>query len=287
MKFAIIVSQKDIAGLNIKDKLQKYHYFLPTNELFDDSFVLKLNNDVRLFTIKDDSIYSENIDKKIDAELFIFATKHQAASGTHSLSIHVPGNFGIAKAGGEDKYLCKAMSSHMKYAYTKMQELSKELNFEIIQESTHHGPKMNKPAMFIEIGSDINSWEREDAGRIIANIIFELVTKEIAIKKEYCIIGGMHYNYVADKINKNTDFCVGHICTKYNMENIDENMILQIIEKSENRDEVSFLFDWKGANNAECRNKIINMIESVGKKWFRSDKFFIINSLFLLILLIE
>ncbi|MFA6089677.1 MAG: D-aminoacyl-tRNA deacylase [Candidatus Woesearchaeota archaeon] len=276
MKFAIIVSKKDIAGLNIKDKLQKYHSFLPTEEIFDSNSVMKFgdkNNEVKLFTIENDSIHSENIDKKIYADNFIFATKHQAASGTHSLSIHVPGNFGMAGAGGKNHFLGKAMSSFMKYSYKRMQELSEGLNFQIIQECTHHGPCIDKPVMFIEIGSSQESWIREDAGKIIAQIIYELVVNEIPILKEYAVIGGMHYNYVADKINKNTEFCVGHICTKYNMDNLNEEIVEQIVLKSETSS-VEFLFDWKGANTAESRNKVISIIESKGYKWHRSDKFF-------------
>jgi len=51
-------------------------------------------------------------------------------------------------------------------------------------------------------------------------------------------------------------------------------MINQMIEKSESSANVAFLFDWKGANTAECRNKIISVVESLERKWFRSDKFF-------------
>lgn len=279
MKFAIIVSEKDIAGLNIKNKLLKQYNFCLAEEHFGKYPVFELGHHTKLYTLEDDSIHSEHLDKNIDAECFIFATKHQAASGTHSLSVHVPGNFGVAGAGGNDGFLCKAMSSYMKYAYKRMAELNFEqkLDFQIIQECTHHGPCIDKPVMFIEIGSTEESWTREDAGKIIAQIIVELVNFGVENKipkcEEYIVIGGMHYNYVADKINKNTDFCVGHICTKYNMDKIDDSLIIQMVEKSETKD-VSFLFDWKGANTAECRNKIIAILDSRNIKWFRSDKFF-------------
>jgi D-aminoacyl-tRNA deacylase len=276
MKFAIIVSEKDLAGMNIRDKLLKQNNFSLTDESFGKYPVYLLNDCAKLYTIEEDTIHSEHLDKKIEAEYFIFATKHQAASGTHSLSVHAPGNFGIAGAGGKNGFLCIAMSSYMKYSYKRMCDfnLEQKLNFRVIQECTHHGPCMEKPVMFIEIGSTEESWIREDAGIIIAKIIIELVSTEIPKCEEYIVIGGMHYNYVADKINKMTDFCVGHICTKYNMDKIDEAMISQLIEKSETGKDVKFLFDWKGNSSAEKRNEIIAILETKGIKWFRSDKFF-------------
>jgi D-aminoacyl-tRNA deacylase len=279
MKFAIIVSEKDVAGMNIKDKLLKNQEFSLVQENFGKYPVFELANCInktKLYTLEEDTIHAEHIDKKIDADYFIFATKHQAASGTHSLSVHVPGNFGLAGAGGKDGFLCKTMSSFMKYAYRRMVEFNnlEKLDFQVIQECTHHGPCIDKPVMFIEIGSTEESWIREDAGIIISKIIIELVSTHIPKCEEYIVIGGMHYNYVADKVNKMTDFCVGHICTKYNMDKIDDAMISQMIEKSESGREFKFLFDWKGNSSAEKRNEIISMLESKNIKWFRSDKFF-------------
>lgn len=78
----------NIAGFLEKEDLSKYN--------------------AKLYLIEKESIYNENIDKEIEAEQFIFATKHQSSQGVHSLSCHSPGNWSIAEAGGENKKLCIA-----------------------------------------------------------------------------------------------------------------------------------------------------------------------------------
>ena len=61
MQTAIIISQKDIAGLNIKNSL--LNYFRKNNEKFEDSEVYELDN-LKMYTTNKDSIHCENIDKK-------------------------------------------------------------------------------------------------------------------------------------------------------------------------------------------------------------------------------
>ena len=138
MKVEIIVSKKDAAGMNIAE-------FLKNENL----------NGASLHFMEEESVFCEDIDNEIDADLFIFATKHQSASGVPSLCVHTPGNWGKADYGGKDKELGIAPASYLKAAFLKLVELSKEreLNYEVIQECTHHGPFISKPCMFIEIGS--------------------------------------------------------------------------------------------------------------------------------------
>nr|GEU89156.1 D-aminoacyl-tRNA deacylase [Tanacetum cinerariifolium] len=45
--------------------------------------------------------------------------------------------------------------------------------FEITLEATHHGPVTNKPTMFVEIGSTIDCWKRQDAAQVIAQLVWE------------------------------------------------------------------------------------------------------------------
>ena len=110
--FAVITSKKDPAGLNIKQSLIEQG-FEETEEEFDGEKIYQLD-DARLYTIEEDSIYCENIDKKIDADQFIFATKHKSEKEVKTLCCHVPGNFGKAELGGRDKQLCFSDASFLK-----------------------------------------------------------------------------------------------------------------------------------------------------------------------------
>ncbi|CAA6670096.1 unnamed protein product [Spirodela intermedia] len=45
--------------------------------------------------------------------------------------------------------------------------------FEVTLEATHHGPVVNTPTMFVEIGSTEEYWGRQDAAQVIALLLWE------------------------------------------------------------------------------------------------------------------
>ncbi len=116
MKTAIIISTKDPAGMNIKECLLVLFDFKELKEEFDNNYVYELNNnesiikdkEIKLYTTNKETICCENIDKIINADLFIFATKHQSKEGIPSFSCHAPGNWNKAELGGKEKQLCVA-----------------------------------------------------------------------------------------------------------------------------------------------------------------------------------
>ena len=194
MRVAIIVSTQDIAGMNIKDKLLKKG-FAEQDEKFEENSVYELknikNDDSRLYTTVKDTVNCEHIDKEIDADFFVFATKHQSISGIPSLSCHVPGNWGKAEMGGEDIKLCTAWASYLKLAYQALHK-NNSIGFDVVMEVTHHGPYLEKPVMFIEIGSTEKQWGRDDGGEIVANSTLDFLSKEHDNFKIAVGFGGLH-----------------------------------------------------------------------------------------------
>tara|TARA_Y100000310_G_scaffold61961_1_gene57209 strand:- start:11815 stop:12645 length:831 start_codon:yes stop_codon:yes gene_type:complete len=268
MKFVIIVSKKDPAGLNIKNSLINLFRFKELDEKFEENSIYQLNN-IKLYTANKESIYCENIDKEIDADLFVFATKHQSAKGVSSLSCHAPGNWSKAEAGGSDKELCVAPALYLKEAFVRLTENAKNTEHEITMECTHHGPFLNKPCFFIEIGSSLEEWKNKDSGDIIAKTIMEILSKDIKKGKSCFVIGGSHYNHTANKIMLNSNYAVGHICPKYMLEVLNENLLRQAIERTVPKAELVVL-DWKGLG--EHKQKIIKLIEERGLEYKRSKE---------------
>ncbi len=250
-KIAIITTTDDTASVNIKKCLLELYKWNKTDKEFGGNEIYQLENksninkQTKLYTTDITSIFCENIDDKIDADLFIFATKHQSKSGIPSLSCHSPGNWTKAEAGGEDRKLCNAPSSYLRAAFLKLKELN-NLNFDVVQECTHHGPFLQKPVMFIEIGSTKEQWIRKDCGNIIAKTIHHLTTSKIKECKAVLAIGGLHTMPNFTKYyEKTTDIAFAHCCPKYNLENLDKEMILQAMEKTVEDCKTIYL-DWKG-----------------------------------------
>ncbi|MFH1398780.1 MAG: D-aminoacyl-tRNA deacylase [Candidatus Woesearchaeota archaeon] len=244
MKFAIICSNKDQAGLTIKKSLIDLFRFEKTDELFENNPVFTFNN-TKLYTANQDSVYCEDIDKKIQADLFIFATKHESRNSIPSLSVHTQGNWYKAEFGGRDSQLCIGPANFLKTALIKLTELAKNLDFEIIQECTHHGPYLEKPSMFIEIGSSEEQWVRKDAAKIIAQTIIHLTESTIPIHKTAVGLGGLHHTPSFKKIIVNSDIAIGHVCPKYMLEHLNAEILQQAIERTWPKAEMIIL-DYKG-----------------------------------------
>ena len=137
--------------------------------------------------------------------------------------------------------------------------------FEVEIEATHHGPYLEKPCLFIEIGSSEKEWGDEKAGEIIAKVILEIVKNKKRFKS--CIVlGGGHYNKVARKLMLDTEYAVGHICPKHSLENLDEELLKQMIKRSDDTIELAVL-DWKGLGKEKQR--IISLLEKLEIKYIK------------------
>lgn len=259
MKTAIIISKKDPAGMNIAECLS--------------NIALK-NLNAEVYEVEKESIFNEDIDRKIDADLFIFATKHQSAKEIHSLSCHTPGNWSKAEEGGKDKKLCVAPAAYLKEIFLLLNNINNLGEFEVTMECTHHGPYLEKPCFFIEIGSNEQQWNNKRAGEIIAKVIFEFLTKlkNNTLKENYKIafaIGGTHYLAALNKFQLNSDIAIGHTCPKYQLSNLDEEMILQALNKT--KEKVDFvLVDWKGLGKE--KQKIIYLLNKLKIEYKRTDQ---------------
>ena len=257
MQIAIIASKVDLAGTNIMAHLKQRN----------------LPEYVSLHEVEKSSIDSENIDKEINADLFIFTTKHQSKAGTPSLSCHAPGNWNKAEAGGKEKQLCIAPAILLKESFLKLLEEGESFHHEITLECTHHGPYLEKPCMFIEIGSDEENWKNKEAGNLIASVVSELVSNiEDINKMQYKVaagIGGNHYCSSFNKIIQRTDIALGHICPKHMLESLDKELILQAMKKTV--PEAKFVvLDWKGLGKQKAR--IVKLLEELNIEYKRTDQ---------------
>jgi D-aminoacyl-tRNA deacylase len=260
MRFAIAYGKDDPAGNNIVEQINKTG-FLPQ---------------IPIIKLKKHPIYSENIDKLPEfknIDFIIFASTHRSEKGTLSLSLHAPGNWRNADFGGQPGKICNTSADILKYLFqnlNKIAENNKLKDYQITLECTHHGPLIQVPCCFIEIGSNEEQWKDKQAGKIIARTILSL--QNYKPNKDYisCIgIGGPHYCPSFNKIQLNSNYAVSHIIPQYNLP-LTEDMLKQAEQKTtEQIKEV--LIDWKGCGKSEQRQEIIKIIEKAGLKYKRAS----------------
>jgi len=255
MKFAILYSKKDQAGINIAKQLKEH--FLPATPIIE---------------MTKESIYNEDIDKDPrikQAELLIFATKHQSSAKVPSLSIHAPGNWRNADFGGKPGKICSTSSQALKFLFQQLNKNSED--YPVTLEVTHHGPLISKPCLFIEIGSEEQAWTNPKLGKIIAKTIADFQKFKPNRKLKTAIgIGGPHYcpNFNKIQLSTENNIAISHIIPEYSLP-LTKPMIEQALEKTSEHTDI-ILIDWKGCGKSEQRQQTIDLIESLGLKWERT-----------------
>ncbi len=256
MKFLIIASKKDPAGMNIVENLKKLKCQIP----------IKI--------ISNDLIYSDNIDKNIDADFIIFASKHRSEKEVKTLSVHTIGNFKKAEFGGKSEILCPSHALIFKHFFQTLNKIKQkyDLNYEVSMEATHHGPYIETPNIFIEIGSTENEWKDERAGKLVAETIIESI-KSYNKNEKYKIafgIGGPHYCNNFNEIQLNSDYALSFIMPEYSLPLTKKNLA-ELINKTKQKVEY-VLVDWKGLGKADQRNQTLDLVKKSGLKIIRTSE---------------
>lgn len=272
-KISIIASSKDPAGINIRNNLIELFEFEKINEKFNNNDVFefrKINNkNVKLYLINDELIYAENIGNEIDADIFVFASKHRSKENTPSFAVHAIGNWGKAALGGQESILCPSPAALMKNLFVELNKNAGNTGHEITMEATHHGPYTEKPSVFVEIGSTEKEWNERENGKIIAKTIIDGIKNEGKNYKIAVGIGGPHYCSNFNKIILRTDVAISHICPKYALNNLNEESIKQSIAKT--KEKVDFiLLDWKGLGTEKQRT--VDLLKNLDLEFKRTDK---------------
>ena len=273
MDVAIISSSKDPAGLNIRNSLIELFEFEKTDEKFDGNDVFQLdripNKIIKSYLIEGDLIFSEDIDRKIDADVFVFASKHRSKENTKSFAVHPIGNWDKAEFGGQEKKLCPSSAVLLKNLFIELNNSAKYSGYELTMEATHHGPYAEKPSVFCEIGSTEKEWNDKENGKTMAKAIIEGLKNENKNYKIAVGIGGPHYCSNFNKVALRTDIAFSHFCPKYHLDKLNEDLIKQSIEKT--KEKIDFIvLDWKGLGTEKQR--IVELLKNMNLEMKRSDQ---------------
>jgi len=268
LRFAIAYSKKDTAGINIVNQFKK----------------LAFSPQIPIIELKKETIYSENLNSKKYPELrnidfLVFASKHQSSKKENSLCLHAPGNWKNAKYGGKTGKICNTSAYVLKYLFKELNKivsqegkniLKKEYN--VTLEPTHHGPLIEIPCCFIEIGSSDEQWKDEQAGKIIAKTILALQNYNPHNFENSITaigVGGPHYCPAFNKIQLNTDYAISHIIPEYSLP-LTESMLTQAEEKTKEQIK-EVLIDWKGCGKSEQRQQVLGIIKKLGLEYKRTS----------------
>lgn len=262
-----------MASQNIADRLREIHSFEKIKGDGFEAWTTSVDGiAVKLAVVDQQLAYCQDLPLLINADLVIFVSRHQSESGIPTLSAHVPGNLGENRYGGLPRRVSVAPANRLRNALVELQKQKdqKGLKFDVSFECTHHGPSLDVPAMFLEIGSTDEEWGNRAAAEAVAKATLEAVRN-----REVCPaalgVGGPHYNAKFTEICLRNRVAFGHIVPKYNLQNLDEEILTQCLERTEEEAEMVVL-DWKGMKGEE-RRRIVEVLERKGVEIRKTTSF--------------
>lgn len=258
-KFLIVASKKDKAGINITTQLSQFRKIPMASMLKTEKKLFDF------YLVEDSVLYSEGLDmEKINKyDFVIFASKHSSGKREKALAVHAVGNWRKAEFGGEDGKAGKSSALFQKFLFEKLKENADRhsLNdYDITMEATHHGPLIDKPCLFIEIGSTDAEYNDRRAAFVAAKAISEAIEdfKENPYNEIAIAVGGPHYCPNFNKIQLKSNIAISHVIPGYAIP-VTEEMIREAVAKTE--EEIDFvLLDWKGLGKAEQRDEIVKIL---------------------------
>ncbi|MEM1564392.1 MAG: D-aminoacyl-tRNA deacylase [Candidatus Bathyarchaeia archaeon] len=266
----LVASTKDPASMNIANRiLENYPFELCKEHFKAQVYVLKeYRKEVRLVVLDEELVYAQNItDFSPTLELIIFLSRHSSEKGIPTLSVHTPGNFGKAELGGISRKLSVAPANAMRTALKTMAHLAEEegLAYKVSYECTHHGPSLDRPTMFVELGSTPKQWTDIEAAKVIAHAAMETISNfEKRDAPAALGIGGPHYNEKFTKIALESNIAFGHIIPKYAIQEVDKEVLRQCLQKTLEKVELALL-DWKGIRG-EDKQRLVKTLEEMHLK---------------------
>lgn len=207
------------------------------------------------------AISADKIDQKYSGyDGYVFLSKHAAESGVLALTCHSTGNFSEADFGGKKRQVAiphpYLQKSYIQSLWNKKDEFSK---FQITIEATHHGPTdVDKPVLFIEIGTTQKQWTDTELCNSVAKIVSDVMKKEPKVRPVAICFGGTHY---PDKFTKELidgEFALGTVMPKHALEFLDEELFSHILKRNDTAKSV--MLDWRGLG--KHKQKLLEFIEN-------------------------
>jgi D-aminoacyl-tRNA deacylase len=253
----LVASNKDVAGLNIARQVLDHYPFKITGATFQKNPVYQAQvnkKEVTLLILNEETINAQTLtDSFTKPRLIVFISRHSSASGKPTLSVHTPGNIGSAIFGGLPKQVSISPATAMQNAL-KALSLFKEgiqLEYEVSYECTHHGPSLDVPTMFVELGSSPKQWRDSKAAEAVAHAAMSAIGKfETPENSAVLGIGGTHYNERFTRMALNDEAVFGHMIPKYAIPLVNSEMLQHCVDKTLERVECVIL-DWKGIKSAD------------------------------------
>jgi len=232
----VVASEKDVASINIRDRMLEAGRFEEVGTF--DGHPMLAGGGGHLITIADEALYRNNIDSEFYSKTgekpvgVVYLSRHSAQSGLRSLTVHPIGNFSHARYGGYFRQLVHCFPGAMTHALRRLDALAREagLPHKVSFEVTHHGPYLNTPTFFIEIGSDEVAWPDRRAAEVVARVVLGLETDCEGAGPVLIGVGGGHYAPRHTELALRKSVCYGHLLPSHALPSLGERSLEEMLD---------------------------------------------------------
>ncbi|RMG19970.1 MAG: hypothetical protein D6732_29285 [Methanobacteriota archaeon] len=283
----IIVSQTDLAGMNMLDTLlrldtySEVEFSIPDSWKGDNYRLLKNQRGTKgILLIPHSQIHTDYLKGHISTNLLIFASKHSSKAGMKAVLVHTTGNWSDPwQDSGSPRTLAIAPAFAIYEGYHSLKRHlghSSLTDYWVGMECTHHGPTdLDVPVLYMECGGTETEWKDTDATAVVGHAIDDVANTFIDPPEETLKaaigIGGGHYCPAFVKRLDARMFYMGHVAPKHVHNDLDEEMIIQAWNRTQAKERF-FLIDRKGTRGP-VRRMIIDVCEKHGFPWAYTTDF--------------
>ncbi len=269
----LVCSLEDVASVNIRDRLLEIGEWVERGRFRSSPWYGK-GNDI-LVTIEPIHLFTDNIDDDVNQSLgffpecVVFLSRHRAASGIPTLTVHPIGNYAQAEFGGKPGTLVPSAPDLMTSTLLTLKRLATGLPFQVGFEVTHHGPILRTPTMFIEIGSGEEKWGNAEAAREIARALTET---QVVSSPKAIGVGGGHYAPRFTEVIDTKRISFGHMIPGYFSDKASDEELLDAMQKAlHNTEDAKLVYIHKKSMSRSRATHIKELVRSLSAEPIDSD----------------
>ena len=205
-----------------------------------------------------------DLDEYFNPQAYVFLSRHSAESKIPSLTAHTTGNFSReARFGGVGRELGRVDPALLKNYFVSLAKRKDKISkYQVTIEATHHGPtSLQKPVLFVELGSSEEFWGDREAAIVVAEALVESLTEKTIWSRVAIGFGGTHYPEKFTKMMIEEDVAFSFIAPKYALKEIDEKMFGEMLQRT-NAPVRQAVLDWKGLG--PHKDRIVGLVSRFG-----------------------
>ncbi len=274
MVMLLVCYDKDLPSANMRKHLLMKREWEDLSTDGENSYLGY--GDAVIMNIPEKHLLADHIDKKaekfgIKVEDVVFMSRHSAASGMPTLTVHPIGNYKGADLGGKQRALVKSTPHLMTHALRKISEMNDTTEYGVSFEVTHHGPYLETPTMFIEIGSEETHWGDEHAADILADVILSADKEDgdpVVIG-----VGGGHYAPRFTELALTKKVNIGHMVPAYQLKDSSDDEISEMIMNASKATDTECVYVHRKSMKGAEERRINGIIDTLGLERMSSSDF--------------